>query len=126
MVISLIFAMVLRASKFFGPFYFLVGDGDIDDLAHVGDIMEAEAHEVFGLDLGYVLAVLLTEDDFLDSGPFGGQDLFLDSTHGQYLAPEGDLPRHGQALFHLALGEHGRQGGQRGGCGAASSLWRGP
>ena len=73
--------------------------------------MEGEPFQVGILDFFDVFAVLLREDNVAYAGSFGRQNLLLDTAHGQHFAPQGNLARHGQVVFHLALRE-GR--GQRG------------
>jgi hypothetical protein len=35
--------------------------------------------------------VLFTQNHFFDTSAFGGEQLFLDSTHGQYFTAQGDF-----------------------------------
>ena len=53
----------------------------------------------------YVLFVLGTHDDFLDSGTFGCQYLLLDATHRKHFAAKSDFSRHGNVGFHFSLSQ---------------------
>ena len=74
-------------------------------LADILDVMEREPLEIDGLDFGNVTSVFFAEDNVGDAGTLGSEYLLLDAAHGQHLAAQRYLARHGQIGTHLALGE---------------------
>lgn len=45
------------------------------------DVVERKPFDIFGFDLRDVLAVLFREDNLANSGPFGGENLLLDTAY---------------------------------------------
>src|SRR5829696_5931534 len=75
--------------------------------------------------LGDVLqvgAVALGDDDLLEAGPVGGQDLLLDPADGQDPALEGDLAGHADLGPDRPAGEQAGQGGGHGHAGRGAVL----
>jgi len=72
----------------------------LSDIIH---IMESQSFQIVGLDLFDIFLILLTEDQFLDSGTFGCQYLFLDATYRKDFTPQRDLAGHSQITAHLTL-----------------------
>src|SRR5215211_6325733 len=67
-------------------------------------------------------AVALGEDDLLEAGPVGGQDLLLDPADGQDPALEGDLAGHADLGPDRPAGEQAGQGGGHGHAGRGAVL----
>ena len=84
---------------------FFTQEGVVKDLQDILDIVEGEACDVHGVDFLDVLAVVLAQEDVGDAGALGGEDLLLDTAHGEHLAAERDLAGHGDALADLTLCE---------------------
>ena len=106
---------------FFGVFFFFslgkvngichlfVGQGQLEHLFDILHIVESQSVQIDRLYLLNILAVLFTQDDILDTSPFGGQDLFLDTSDRKNFSAKGYFAGHGQIGFDLALGECRRQ-----------------
>ena len=76
--------------------------------------MEGDALQVDVGNLVDVLLVLAAHDDVGDAGALGSEDFLLDAAHGQHLAAQGYLARHGRVLAHLALCQRRCYGGGNG------------
>ena len=57
-------------------------EDEADDVVDGLDVVELEAADVDFLDVFDVLAVLLGDDDGVDAGSLGGEDLLLDAADG--------------------------------------------
>ncbi len=84
-------------------FHLLLGDGNIDYLAHVGHIMERQTFQVLFFDFFDVLFIVCTKDNFFDPRPFGRQDFLFDAAHRQHLTTKCDFHRSWPSSFSLCV-----------------------
>ena len=85
--------------------YNLIGEGKIPYILHVLHIVEVNALQVHIRNLQDILLVLLTHHNIGDTGTLSGQNLLLNTTHGQHFSAQGNLTSHSGVLTHLTLGE---------------------
>ena len=69
--------------------------------------MESQSFHIIRFDLFYIFLVFLTQDQFLDTCPFGCQNLFLDTTYRKHFSTQCYFAGHRQILSHLTLGKSG-------------------
>src|SRR6266498_3043402 len=75
--------------------------------------------------LGPVALILFREDDLLEPGAGGGEDLFLDPADAENAAAQTDFPGHGEVGADEPLGQERSEGDGDGGAGAGPVLGRG-
>ncbi len=78
----------------------------VDHLTDIFHIMESQSFHIIRFDLFYIFLVFLTQDQFLDTCPFGCQNLFLDTTYRKHFSTQCYFAGHRQIL-HLTLGKSG-------------------
>ena len=77
-------------------------------LHHIVDgfhVDEGQAFDVDFLDVLDILAVVFGNDDGVDAGAFGGENLFLDASHRQHTSTEGHFSGHGDSASDLLATE---------------------
>ena len=70
------------------------------DIIH---IVESQPFQIIGFNLFDIFLILLAEDQFLDSGTFSSQYLFLDTTYRKNFTTQRNLAGHSQVTAHLTL-----------------------